>query len=267
MKRLAGVLVVIAVLGFGTSRGYDWWNYNVNTPVSSTSQPVVFQIDPGELPSQVSRRPARAAPDQGSQRVRPVPQGHRSRVELRGGLVPAQPQHDDGPDRRRPSARQVDAGVSHHPRGVPASRTGQVRREIRASARRPTIFAIAAEPSWSASYDFLASRPAKAKPPLEGYLFPDTYLVDPGDVRGLIKAQLDQFGNVFSASSSSADREAHREPAGRDRGVDRHPRLDGGSRGQHEHRPRQRLQRLLQPPEAEHATRCRRHFAVRARDA
>jgi UPF0755 protein len=59
---------------------------------------------------------------------------------------------------------------------------------------------IAADPSWKASYAFLASRPAKANPPLEGYLFPDTYLVDPGDVRGLVKAQLDQFGNVFDAA-------------------------------------------------------------------
>ena len=47
MKRLVSALVVIAVLGFGTSRGYDWWNYNVNTPVSSASEPVVFHIDPG----------------------------------------------------------------------------------------------------------------------------------------------------------------------------------------------------------------------------
>lgn len=54
MKRLAVVIVLIAGLGFGTSRGYDWWNMNVNTPISSTSQPVVFHIDPGELPSQVA---------------------------------------------------------------------------------------------------------------------------------------------------------------------------------------------------------------------
>ncbi len=46
--------------------------------------------------------------------------------------------------------------------------------------------------------------PARPKPgnpdaPFEGYLFPDTYLVDPAaGVRGLIKQQLDQFGVVFS---------------------------------------------------------------------
>jgi UPF0755 protein len=60
--------------------------------------------------------------------------------------------------------------------------------------------AIAAEPAWSSSFDFLASRPAKANPPLEGYLFPDTYLVEPGDMRGLVSAQLTRFGDVFDVS-------------------------------------------------------------------
>jgi len=63
VKGLAAVVVVIAVLGFGTSKGYDWWNYNVNTPISTTSQPVVFKVDPGQ------RRSVRAAPDQGQERV------------------------------------------------------------------------------------------------------------------------------------------------------------------------------------------------------
>ncbi len=53
MRRLATVLVVIAVLGFGTSRGLDWWNYSVNTPPSTTSQQVVFHVDRGELASQI----------------------------------------------------------------------------------------------------------------------------------------------------------------------------------------------------------------------
>ena len=34
MKRLLVVLLGLAILGFGTSRGIDWWNFNVNTPVS-----------------------------------------------------------------------------------------------------------------------------------------------------------------------------------------------------------------------------------------
>src|SRR5258707_10300128 len=54
MRRLVVVLVVIGVLGFGTSRGLDWWNYNVYTPMAQSSQQVVFHIDGGELPLQIS---------------------------------------------------------------------------------------------------------------------------------------------------------------------------------------------------------------------
>src|SRR5205085_12430494 len=54
-------------------------------------------------------------------------------------------------------------------------------------------------PRWADDYDFLSARPKGAKPPLEGYLFPDTYQVDPtAGVNGLIKQQLDQFGAVMT---------------------------------------------------------------------
>jgi uncharacterized YceG family protein len=57
----------------------------------------------------------------------------------------------------------------------------------------------AKDPSWAASYSFLPKQPANADYPYEGYLFPDTYQIDPAaGVRGLIKQQLDQFAVVFS---------------------------------------------------------------------
>ena len=55
MKRLASVVVVIAPLGFGTSRGMDWWNFNVNTPVSTTDKSVAFHVDSGETPAQIGQ--------------------------------------------------------------------------------------------------------------------------------------------------------------------------------------------------------------------
>ena len=55
MKRLAVILVVLLVIGFSTSRGFDWWNLNVNTPVSPTSHSVVFHVDPGETPTQIGQ--------------------------------------------------------------------------------------------------------------------------------------------------------------------------------------------------------------------
>src|SRR5579864_4690147 len=53
MKRLIALVVVLALLGFGTSRAIDWWNFNVNTPVSSSSHTVPFRVDPGETPSEI----------------------------------------------------------------------------------------------------------------------------------------------------------------------------------------------------------------------
>lgn len=197
MKRLAAVVVVIALLGFGTSRGYDWWNFNVNTPLSSTSDPVVFQIDPGELPSDVRE-------DLYVQRLI----RDRNAFDLYLRFTGAGSSFEAGSfllNRNMSLAQIVDAlqhGKSTQvsvtiPEGFPLREAAKFV-ERSGLGKATDYLSIAAEPSWSSSYDFLASRPAKANPPLEGYLFPDTYLVDPGDVRGLITAQLDQFGVVFS---------------------------------------------------------------------
>jgi UPF0755 protein len=62
----------------------------------------------------------------------------------------------------------------------------------------------AKDPALAAAYSFLASRPTNADPPLEGYLFPDTYQIDrTAGVTQLVKAQLDQFGTVFSPALRS----------------------------------------------------------------
>ena len=53
MRGIVTIVVIIALLGFGTSRGIDWWNFNVNTPISSTGKSVPFHIDPGETPTQI----------------------------------------------------------------------------------------------------------------------------------------------------------------------------------------------------------------------
>src|SRR5690348_9828962 len=53
MRKLIAVLVIIGLLGFGTSRAIDWWNFNVNTPASTADKAVPFHIDPGETPSQI----------------------------------------------------------------------------------------------------------------------------------------------------------------------------------------------------------------------
>jgi hypothetical protein len=55
VKKLIAAVIVILIAGVGASRVYDWWNYNINTPISSSSQPVAFHINEGELPSAVAQ--------------------------------------------------------------------------------------------------------------------------------------------------------------------------------------------------------------------
>jgi UPF0755 protein len=199
VKRLAAAVVVIALLGFGTSRGYDWWNLNVNTPVSSTSQPVVFHIATGELPSQVGD-------DLFTQRLI----RDRNAFDLYIRFTGAGSSFEAGSfllNRNMTISQIVNAlqrGRSNQasvtlPEGFPLREQAKYV-EKSGLGKATDYLSIAADPSWSALYGFLGSRRANANPPLEGYLFPDTYLVNPGDVRGLIKAQLDQFGNVFDAT-------------------------------------------------------------------
>jgi UPF0755 protein len=197
VKRFVAALVMIAVLGFGTSRGYDWWNYNVNTAVSSASEPVVFHIDSGELPSAV-------ADDLLAQRL--IRDKNAFDLYLRFTGAGGNFQAGSFQLNRNMSMVQIVDALQHGksnqvtvtiPEGFPLREQAKYM-ERSGLGKAADYLAIAAEPAWASSFDFLSSRPANAKPPLEGYLFPDTYSLDPGDVRGLIKAQLTQFGTVFS---------------------------------------------------------------------
>jgi UPF0755 protein len=199
VKRLAVLVVVIAAMGFGTSRSLDWWNYNVNTAISTSSEPVVFKIDQGDLPSQVGD-------DLFAQRLI----RDRNAFDLYLRFTGAGSNFEAGTfllNRNMTMPQIVDAlqhGKSTQvsvtiPEGFPLREQAKFV-ERSGLGKGADYLAIAAEPTWSASFGFLASRPSNAKPPLEGYLFPDTYLVEPGDVRGLVQAQLAQFGVVFNAS-------------------------------------------------------------------
>ncbi len=200
MRRLIGVLVVLALVGFGTSRALDWWNYNVNTPVSKTSQQVVFHVDTGELASQIGD-------DLNTQHLI----RDRTAFDFYVRLNNAGPKFEAGTfllNRNMNLVQIVDA-LEHGrpdqvlvtiPEGFPLKfQAGYVEKSGIGTAA--DYLAAARDPAIAGSYDFLGSRPSSADPPLEGYLFPDTYLIDRSvGVKELVKVQLAQFGNVFSSS-------------------------------------------------------------------
>jgi len=198
MRRLATVVVVIAVLGFGTSRGLDWWNYAVNTPPSTTSQQVVFHVDRGELASQIGD-------DLYTQHLI----RDRNAFDLYVRITNAGPKFEAGTFvlNRNMNLVQIVDRLEHGTadqivvtirEGLPLKFQAQ---DVEKSGlgTAADYLAAARDPALAAAYPFLASRPTNADPPLEGFLFPDTYSIDrTGGVTQLVKRQLDQFGTVFS---------------------------------------------------------------------
>ena len=198
MRKLVAFVVILALAGFGASRGYDWWSYNLNSPVSSTKQAVVFHVAPGELPSEV------AADLQAKNLIRNKDvfewyvrlTGIGSRIQA-GSFVlsPTMTLVQIADALQNGKTDQIAITI---PEGYPIKFEANFV-EKAWPGMGTTYLAAAADPSWSAKYDFLGTRPANANPPLEGYLFPDTYLADPNaGVNGLITQQLDQFGTVMT---------------------------------------------------------------------
>lgn len=214
MKKLVAILVIIAVAGFGASRGLDWWNYNVNTPVSSDSHKVPFHIDQGETPTEIGND---------------LQIAHliRSTVafDLYTRITGAGPKFEAGDfvlDTNM-SLSDIVAALQHgnsqqqvvtFPEGFPLYQQAKVV-DGKKLGVAPNYFTAAdylqaaRDPAWATQYSFLPAHAGNANYPYEGYLFPDTYRIDPaGGVRGLVKQQLDEFGVVFTRDMESQIQQA-----------------------------------------------------------
>jgi UPF0755 protein len=198
MRRLVIIVVVIGLLGFGTSRGMDWWTLNINTPISTASHSVVFHVDPGESPTQIGQDLF----NQGLIR-------NTIAFDLYTRLTNAGPKLQAGVFvlNSNMSLSQIVNALQHgkgdqksvtFPEGFPIREQAKVV-ESKGVGAAADYIAAAKDPAWRTSYSFLPASPGNPAAPFEGYLFPDTYLIDPAaGVRGLIKEQLDQFAVVFS---------------------------------------------------------------------
>ena len=205
MRRLIAVVVVLAILGFLTSRGIDWWNFNVNTPLSSSSHNVSFHIDPGETPTQI-----------GSDLYDLHLIRSTIAFDLYTRVTNAGPKFQAGSFvlNANMSLSQIVSALQHgrpdektitFPEGFPLRYQAQLIDDKKLGTA-PNLLTgaeylkAAKDPTWASKYKFLPAQPGSADFPYEGYLFPDTYLVDPAvGARGLIQEQLDQFATIFSA--------------------------------------------------------------------
>jgi UPF0755 protein len=199
VKRLAVFLVIIAILGFGTSRGLDWWNFNVNTPISSGGKTVQFHVDPGETPSQIGQDlynlgliRSTIAFDMYTRLTNAAP-------KLEAGVFVLNPNMTLAQIVSALQHGKADQKVITFPEGFPLREQAKVV-ETKKIATAAEYLAAAKDPALRTTYTFLPTQAGNPDAPFEGYLFPDTYQVDPAaGVRGLIKEQLDQFGLVFSS--------------------------------------------------------------------
>ena len=200
MRRLIAVVVILALLGFGTSRAIDWWNFNVNTPMTTTSHSVTFHVDPGETPTQIGN-------DLYNLRL------IRSTIafDLYTRLNDAGPKFQAGAFllNTNMSLSQIVTALQHgrpdektvtFPEGFPLWYQAQkVDQKNLGPVTGADYLRAARDPALAQKYSFLP-KAASGDFPYEGYLFPDTYLVDPAaGSAGLIRAQLDQFDAVFSS--------------------------------------------------------------------
>jgi UPF0755 protein len=199
VKRLFVILLIIALAGFGTSRGMDWWNLNVATPVSSTSHSVIFHVDPGETPTQIGQDLFNLGLIRNTIAFDLYTRVTNAGTKLEAGVFVLN---------KNMSLAQIVEALQHgkadqkaitFPEGFPIREQAKVV-ESKGVGTAADYIAAAKDPALRATYTFLPAQPGNPDAPYEGYLFPDTYLVDPAaGVHGLIREQLDQFAVVFSA--------------------------------------------------------------------
>jgi len=188
-------VALLLALGFGGSAAYGWVNDQLDTPISTRSEPVNVKVATGESAEDI------ALDLKSKNLIRDVLvfeqyariTGARSRFQAGDYVL-----------NRKMSMRAIVDALQHgRPDQVsitiPEGYTAQKVAELVASSKLGTAdqyLAAVKDPKWN--NDFLSTRPAGAD--LEGYLFPDTYSLDRESTpQDLVKAQLDRFGEVFTA--------------------------------------------------------------------
>jgi len=201
VRRIITWVVILGLVGYGSARGLDWWNYNVNTPVSTASHSVPFHVDVGETPAQIGTD----LHDLGL---------IRSTIawDIYERVTGAGPKFQAGDfvlNTDMPMTQIVVELQHGHPNekrltfkeGFPLRNLAQAVDDAHLQGISGNDYLLAAkDPTLPVRFTFLTPQSSNTDFPYEGYLFPDTYLVDPTlGAKGIVEAQLKQFGQVFNA--------------------------------------------------------------------
>jgi UPF0755 protein len=201
VRKIAALLLVLLVLGVFGDRAYEWVNWQVYTPTSTASRPVLVTIPAGASQDEL----ATTLSGKGLIRDRNVFLNYLRWLRVRGeGL------------RLRAGAFELNRDMSMA-RIVQQLQHGAIAQVTVRMGEGDTLAAMAEEAArqgagtaqdyraaasdiaqWP-SYAFLKDRPASAPRNLEGFLYPDTYrLVRGSPAKTLVQRQLDRFGSVFT---------------------------------------------------------------------
>lgn len=194
MKKGLGCLVILVLVGAVVGGGYSWLQYQVHTPVSSSSQKVTLTIHEGESQEQV----ASALHSKGVIRdpriflyyLRLTGAG----ADIQAGQVTvnrdmSMPQVAHALSKARTPTIQVRLGE-----GLTIAPMAQ-QAEQQGAGPAATYESLADDRSaWEGQFPFVGDLPATAPNTLEGFLFPNTYQLLPSQgARGLITRQLQAF--------------------------------------------------------------------------
>lgn len=194
MKKLIVLVVLLAGCGYAGDRGYEWVNTQVYAPMSTTSQPVAFHIEPGESSDEIAQDLASKGLIRNSDVFLFYLRYKDKNARLEAG--------DFTLNRNMSMVQVISALGRASVQQVNVTLTeGQTMNLMAQAAEKAGLgtaqqyVASAQDPSWQQRYPFLQGRPAGAPGNLEGFLYPDTYELDRGaSAADLVKRQLDEFG-------------------------------------------------------------------------
>jgi peptidoglycan lytic transglycosylase G len=196
MKKLLVLVVLLAGCGYAGDRGYEWVNSQVHQPVSATSQPVQFHVEPGEGTSEIADDLAAKGLIRNANVFLLYLRYQRQGARLEAGdfvLDKDMSMVQIVDALGKPKVQQISVTLKE---GDTLKLMAQAAQQARMGSAQDYT-AAAHDMTWP--YDFLKGRPQNAPATLEGFLFPDTYQLDPGaTARDLVKRQLDRFDQQFT---------------------------------------------------------------------
>jgi UPF0755 protein len=200
VRKLAIVVVALLMIGVAADRGYEWMRWQVETPMSTSSQPVVVTVLQGASQDDL----AAELRSKGLIRDQQVFLGYLRWLRLQGqGLQLKAGQFQLNRNMSMASmvqvlgdARAVELTVRMQEGDTLAMMAAQAQQQ---GAGTAADYKSAAGDVSRWHYDFLQGRPARAPNSLEGFLYPDTYQLLRGSTASdLIKRQLDGFGQAVT---------------------------------------------------------------------